>query len=384
MAAAGGGRERGAAAVAVAVLQPLVDAAPLAGVQPHPAVVAEEVAPEVTTVGDDFAVVFWGDRWKQYDDLTPDTDHEFDGVTFRTLPRPAGERLSTITTVNDVHFGETICGFESTNPTGGPTFTSLPGEPPYPETMNGAAVEEMAAIDPDLVVAKGDLTDDGLDEEYAAFLRSYEGAFGDRLLHVRGNHDAYRGQRLAPEGAAVVELPGAIVVLLDTTVPAMPNGALDDEQLARLDEVASAADRPVLVFGHHHAWDPASNQRPATYYGIVPDWSEKLVGVAARRPRIAGYFAGHTHRNRARRFAATGPMPWVEVACVKDFPGAWAEYRIHEGGVLQVFHRIRRPDALAWTERTRGMFGGLYPTYAFGGIGDRCFAFADRSAPFSD
>lgn len=337
-----------------------------------------EPAPEVTTVADDAAVVFWGDRWKRYDGLRPDTDHDHDGASFRTLPRPPGERLATVATVNDVHFGETICGYESSNPTGGPTFASLPGEPPYPETMNGAAVEEMAAVEPDLVVAKGDLTADGLDEEYAAFLRCYGDAFGDRLLHVRGNHDAYRHQTLAPEGMQVAEVPGATVVLLDTTVPGRPNGALDDEQLQRLDEVAAVAEadgRAVLVFGHHHAWDPASTKRSETYYGIVPDWSERLVALVGRRPAIAGYFAGHTHRNRVRRFAATGDVPWVEVACVKDFPGAWAEYRIFEGGVLQVLHRIRRPDALAWTERTRGMFEGLYPAYAFGALSDRCFAF---------
>ena len=58
---------------------------------------------------------------------------------------------------------------------------------------------------------------------------------------------------------------------------------------------------------------------------------------------------------------------------MKDYPGAWAEYRVHEGGVAQVFRRISSPDALSWTERTRGMFGGAYHDYAFGAIGDRCF-----------
>ena len=91
------------------------------------------------------------------------------------------------------------------------------------------------------------------------------------------------------------------------------------------------------------------------------------------RPSIIGWFAGHTHRNRVRHFDATGGVPWVEVACVKDFPGAWAEYRIFEGGVLQVFRRITEPAALAWTEKTRGMFGGIYPEYAFGQMADRCF-----------
>ena len=92
---------------------------------------------------------------------------------------------------------------------------------------------------------------------------------------------------------------------------------------------------------------------PTTYFGINPDDSERLVAVFARRPSLVGYFAGHTHRNRVRRFAATGAVPWVEVACVKDFPGTWAEYRVFEGGIIQVHRRISTPEALAWSERCR-------------------------------
>ena len=127
-------------------------------------------------------------------------------------------------------------------------------------------------------------------------------------------------------------------------------------------------------------WNPLSTERHETYFGISPDDSEKLIDIICRRPSLIGYFAGHTHRNRVRRFPGTGDVPWVEVACVKDFPGAWAEYRVFEGGVLQVHRRISTPDALEWTERTRAMFGGLYPMYAFGELGDRCFPIWPRSA----
>ena len=30
----------------------------------------------------------------------------------------------------------------------------------------------------------------------------------------------------------------------------------------------------------------------------------------------------------------------VEVACVKDYPGAWAEYRVYDGGYTQIVRRI--------------------------------------------
>jgi 3',5'-cyclic AMP phosphodiesterase CpdA len=239
--------------------------------------------------------------------------------------------------------------------------------------MNRGAVDEMRTIEPDAVVVKGDLTTHGSHEEYERFLDVYRGAFGDRMYHVRGNHDGYYGEDFASDAPLEVTLPGVILAILDTVIPRSATGQVSASQLEWLDELGARADRPVLVFGHHHPWQPGSSSRPDTYFGINCDDSEKLVDVIARRPRLAGYFAGHTHRNRVRRFRPTGAVPFVEVACVKDFPGSWAEYRVFEGGILQVHHRISAADALAWTDRCREMFAGTYPTYAFGTLEDRCF-----------
>ncbi len=170
-----------------------------------------------------------------------------------------------------------------------------------------------------------------------------------------------------------VTLPGVTLAVIDTAIPGKASGGVSAESLEWLEQLAAEADRPILLFGHHHPWNPDAAERPEAYFGINPDDSERLVEVVARRRRIVGYFAGHTHRNRVRRFSATGDVPWVEVACVKDFPGAWAEYRVFEGGILQVFRRISAPEALAWSEKTRDMYGGLYEMYAFGALDERCF-----------
>lgn len=326
--------------------------------------------PELTSVADDEAVVHVGADVRVYDELIPGTDYTYDGHSFRTFP-DLGERLATFATVNDVHFGETVCGvLESYDD--GPTFSTEPGDDPYPEVMNRAVIADIEAISPDAVVAKGDLTTHGIREEYDAFLAHYGAAFGDRLLHVRGNHDAYAGETFAADAPVAHVLPGVVLAVLDTVIPTDTPGRVTADQLEWLDDLAATADRPVLVFGHHHVWSPDSNHRPDTYFGINPDDSERLVEVVARRPAIAGYFAGHTHRNRVRHIGATGAVPWVEVACVKDFPGAWAEYRVFEGGVLQVHRRASAPDALAWADKTRAMFGGAYVEYAFGALEDRC------------
>jgi len=327
---------------------------------------------ELTTVSDDEAVVHDGMSVRRFDGLTPDTDHDIDGFAFRTLPS-LGEPLATITTVNDVHFGETECGVIAGLDMG-PVFSAEEGDEPYPEVMNRAAIAEMAAIEPDLVIVKGDLTCNGTTEEYDAFRAAYVNAFGDRLVHVRGNHDAYHGGTYASAPTQRVDLPGVTVAVLDTTTPGHTPGQVTTEQMDWLDDLAGTADRPVLLFGHHHPWSPDSRERPESYFGILPDDSVRLVAVVARHPGILGYFAGHTHRNRVRRFSATGERPWTEVACVKDYPGTWAEYRVFEGGVLQIHRRISTPEALDWSEKTRQMYAGTYAAYALGELSDRCFA----------
>ncbi len=330
-----------------------------------------ESPPELTTVGTDEAVLHDAGQVRRRAGLQPDTDYEWEGFAFRTLPEP-GERLATFATVNDVHLGEVEAGIIGGTDIG-PTFRTEPGDDPYPEVMNRGAVAEIAALGPDAVLVKGDLTSTGTPAEYRQFLDLYEPAFGDRLLVVRGNHDAYYGHDFADEPLQRVDLPGATLVLVDTSVKARPNGSLTGDQLERLDAIGAEADRPVLVFGHHHCWNPDSAERPEGYFGIVPDASERLVDVFARRPMLRGYFAGHTHRNRVRRFSATGDVPFVEVASVKEYPGVWAEYRVHEGGILQILRRIASPEALVWTEKTRHMYEGTYRDYAFGQLTDRCF-----------
>ncbi|HET6810054.1 MAG TPA: metallophosphoesterase [Acidimicrobiales bacterium] len=338
---------------------------------------------ELTTVTDSEAVFFvpaqpergMAADVRRYEGLAPDTEHELEGVTFRTLPRPAGELLCRVATVNDLHFGELEAGHLEGLPVG-PVLRSEPGEDPYPEVMNRGAAEEIAALDPALVVVKGDLSDAGGRADLEAFARCYSG-FAGRLVPIPGNHDVAGGDPGGPLSTALparLDLPGVTVGLLDTTIPRWHTGRVPADQLEWLDELGAGADRPVLVMGHHHPWGPGSNSRPEGYFGINPDDSEALVGVFSRRPRLAAYLAGHTHRNRVRRFAATGTVPWVEVASVKEFPGCWAEYRVYEGGIRQVVHRISGAAALAWTERTRALFGGMFPAYAFGELGDRCMA----------
>lgn len=290
-----------------------------------------------------------------------------------TLARPPGARLATFATANDVHFGEAECGKLGDGEQLGPIFTSESGGDPYPEVMNRSVIADIESLAPDAVVVKGDLTDTGSEEQYEMFLDAYS-VLGPLLHHVRGNHDAMITETIASDHAPfAIRLAGVTLAVIDTVRPGSDKGRIQPEQLQWLDECAREATDPVLVFGHHHPWNPSDPERNERYFGINPDDSDALCAVITRHEAIAGYFAGHTHRNRVRRFAQARGVPIVEVACVKDYPGAWAEYRVHEGGYSQVVRRASSRAALAWTERTRQMFAGMYRDYALGSMPDRCF-----------
>jgi predicted phosphodiesterase len=335
---------------------------------------------ELTTVADDLVVVHDGATTRRYDGLEPATEYRFDGLSARTLARPPGELLARVATVNDVHFGETECG-RLDDRTDGPIVRPEPGDEPYPLVMNRAAVAEIIALGPDVVVVKGDLSVDGRDEEWAAFEACYRPAFGDSLHVVRGNHDAYQGQH-EYAGDRWIEVDGLTIGLLDTTVPTKTTGGLRPDQVLQIDERLAGTSGRVLLMGHHQQWvGSASGNRSDDYFGLHPDSSDALDALCQRHRHVLGYTAGHTHRHRVRTMPVSG-VPTVEIGCVKDFPGTWAEYRVYEGGVMQVVHRISAPDALRWSNRCRWLyrdFGVDYETYAMGTLPERCFVFPERA-----
>ncbi|HSL74931.1 MAG TPA: metallophosphoesterase [Ilumatobacteraceae bacterium] len=329
---------------------------------------------DITTVADDLVVVHDALTVRRYDGLAAAADHDLDGVHVRTLSAPPGELLCHFATVNDVHFGETEAG-RIDDLTDGPIRRAEPGAEPYPEVMNRAAAQEMATIDPVAVIVKGDLSVDGRPEEWAAFEACYRAPFGDRLHVVRGNHDAYRHQG-EYAGDQWIELPGVVVALLDTAIPGATTGMVSTEQLDWLDAHCATTDRPVFVMGHHQQWiGGPEGKRSDDYFGLHPDASDGLDEVAERRSCVIAYAAGHTHRHRVRAMTRSR-IPSIEIGCTKDFPGTWAEYRVYEGGVMQVVHRMSSPEALAWSESCRNLyadFGVDYESYALGTLADRCF-----------
>ena len=246
----------------------------------------------------------------RHDGLEPDTDYEVDGVAFRTLPRPGGERLATVATVNDVHFGENECGVIEGLDDRARSSRSEPGETPYPEMMNrGAQSPRSPRIDPTRSWRRATSPRRGTVEEYQQFLDAATAgvrrAAASTSAATTTRYSARRFADRAPvAGRAARRAPGR--------ARHRPSRATTTGQVERrrsstwLDDLARAADRPVLVFGHHHVWSPESNSGRETYFGINPDDSERLVDVVARRPRSS----------------ATSPATPIATACAASAPPA--------------------------------------------------------------
>lgn len=300
-------------------------------------------------------------------------DVRLDGVTLGTVDTLAALRgpvIARVATISDVHIGETEFGHW-------PTLREPPHRGAHPLRCLRAAVSEIAAWDPDLVVVKGDLA-------HRCHRREYEAAaevltqLGCPVVVLRGNHDG--GNERRDDGAPIlssyglqpvaehlaIDVPGLRVVAVDTVRHRFSHGKVAH----RLEAIAGALDAPLpCLLLLHHPPDPLPlpTHWPVGLTGSEPG---RLIDVVAEANPATMLSAGHTHRNRRR---VRRGITITEVGSVKDHPGVWAGYEVHEDGVRQVVRRITEPSAIDWTERTAAMLWGQWGRWAPGRLDDRCF-----------
>jgi Icc protein len=168
-----------------------------------------------------------------------------------------------------------------------------------------ATVARLNALEPrpDLVIATGDLVNDGRRDEYAR-LRDILAPLEIDLVLQPGNHDdpaqlaeAFPDHPyLAGDGGGInfVAADGPPrLVALDTVVPGTHGGFVDDRRLAWLDGTLGAApDTPTVIAMHH----PPSSTGLAAMDGMNCGNGGALAEVLAGHPQVERILCGHLHR----------------------------------------------------------------------------------------
>jgi len=291
---------------------------------------------------------------------------------FATLMPPPGELLARFATVNDVHIGERHFGLLGTikDPV-------APDLDPYAIRCLRAALSEAVAWGAEAILAKGDLTWSGRPGQWTD-VADVLGSTPVPVAAVLGNHDVFRRSAdgvgiLAAHGVLVgdaplhLDLPGIRLVLAHSARPGHSGGEIDAEQRGQLADLVAGAGTPAFVGMHHHL---QRFQQPTGYPPGIPGYQADAVLDALAAANPATFVSvGHSHRHRLRR---RGPLVITQIGATMHYPGTWAGYAVHEGGIRQVVYRIAEPSAIAWTEHTRQAVLGAWAPWAAGLCAHRC------------
>jgi len=349
-----------------------------------------------------------GTRLVRVEGLAPGTRHEIaivaeDGTraasdrffasVVDTLPGTGAHPVASFATLNDLHFGEPrfggtlqADGSYGAEAAGYPAVRDDDGDVPYWQIMNEDAVADINSAGVDFVVIKGDIADSGRREQFAAAADTFAG-FAMPWHAFLGNHDYYgllAGEEVdgyellgQPPTPRTIDVAGWRLVLIDTVEPGAHHGIFPDARLRWLEdalEETRAAAIPTLVMSHHQPVPHRFADRFPNTIAIVPAHSLRLFELLGRHPQVKAVLIGHTHQNRVRRYPESGGVPFIEVNCVKDYPGGFAHYRLFDDGTFrQEVRRTSSQRALAHSTRCRDFFAGGYRRFALGNLADRSF-----------
>lgn len=328
-------------------------------------------------------------------------------AVFRTLVHPAGAEIGRVAWLNDLHFGEQVAGLAYGNPDlpGGGIPPGFPVDPdhPYWRFMAEGAVHDARKRGCTLLLANGDLSNESEAFALRECRRTLDafGTLGGTRLHrpgdapryfvTRGNHD--RARQLGDEPrlrdrfderfrrgfepgtqhfsvAVGTDRARYRFVGLDSN-DGTTTGVLRDSELAYLEGELERGDVVIPLFHHPASATASVTGLPPLANGLDRDDAAAFRGLLSRFDNVGGVYAGHTHRNNLSRNVETGTVPYFEGGAVKEYPGGYTVVRLFERGYMVNFHKTRSPDARAWSERSRGEYFGLAPSYLLGGLGER-------------
>lgn len=236
-----------------------------------------------------------------------------------------------------------------------------------------AQIDELP-MRPDLVVATGDLVNDGRPEQYDRLEELLE-ELDSPFVPLPGNHDdrSQLRRRFAglPPGDADqpidhvldLDVAGGTVrsLFLDTQIPGAVGGRLTTEQCDWIDRVLAAQpDRPTIVFQHHPPFATGIDVMDRDGF----DGAGRYEEVIARHPQVQVVSCGHLHRAIHRRFGNTVACTWPSTSAQLDL-GLGAElirYTTEPAGIA--VHHWSPSDGLRSHLQPVGDFDRWTPQWA--------------------
>ncbi len=173
----------------------------------------------------------------------------------------------------------------------------------------------------DLVLATGDLSQDGSPESYLRFHRHMQ-QFSAPVYWLPGNHDISdvmaKGQVVGRISPCTIDLGQWRLILLDSTIRGKVPGYMSAQELAFLQQaMASAGDRHVLIALHHQPVPVGATWLDTQIVGNADDFWQ----VVDAFPAVRAVIWGHVHQcfERTRNNVQLMSVPST---CVQFKPGS--------------------------------------------------------------
>jgi 3',5'-cyclic AMP phosphodiesterase CpdA len=164
---------------------------------------------------------------------------------------------------------------------------------------------------PDLVIATGDLVDEGTEAEYK-MLRKLVAPLRAPIYWAMGNHDNREAFRQVFPGLAYMPATGFVqyvieeyplrLIVLDTLVDGEGDGEMEVERLTWLrDRLTEHPERPTLIFMHHPPFLTGLQGMDRLHCR----GSEALAAMLRNYPNVKRVACGHLHRTIQTLWAGT-------------------------------------------------------------------------------
>lgn len=209
---------------------------------------------------------------------------------------------------------------------------------------------------PDLLLATGDLTQDGSPRAYRR-LRDLLEQTNWPVRCLPGNHDDPHTlrQTMGQWAEPVTDIGAWRIIALDSTIPGSNAGHIGEDQFDLLERaVALAGDRHVLIALHHNPIQTNSDFRDT----MMVDNAQELFQRLSNMPRARVMLWGHVHqavdrRRHHLRLLATPSTCFqfgIRDGChvLDDSPPGYRWLKLYRDGSLAT--GVRRLDRAAWQE----------------------------------